>query len=307
MEHVTIGKQYGEGKIAYAECITDGDLSRVEIKGKSFLLVCLAEGELRFTVGGRKYPAKAPCFLCFDEREDPVFESSAGARYACIWFHPLFLNVNMTLARIRSAEYEDLASVHDLFLLRPFLDGRYIVPCDKERMAVAEHTCRCMERELTEQRDWYWSCRSRSYFMELLIALEREYAGVGYPSIANEPYGETAGESDLLQDAMLYLEGRFAQEITLEEVCTSLGVSRSALTAAFRKGLNTTVMEYLMGFRVKVAKKHLAFTEIPPKEIAMRCGFKTVQHFSRVFKQHTGQTPGEFRKTAVQKRKDEIK
>jgi len=307
MEHVTIGKQYGEGKVAYAECVMNGDLSSGEIKGKSFLLVCLFEGELHFSVGEKSYAGKAPCFLCFDEREEPAFRPSATARYACIWFHPLFLNVNMTLARIRSVEYKDVASVHDLFLLRPFLDGGYLVPCEAERMASAEHACRCMERELREQRDWYWSCRSRSYFMELLIGLERAYAEVGYPLVANEPYGETAGEADLLQDAALYLEGHFAEDISLEELCARLGVSRSSLTAAFRKGLNTTVMEYLMAFRVRVAKKHLAFTEIPHKEIAFRCGFKTVQHFSRVFKQHTGQTPGEFRKNAVQKRKDEIK
>ena len=36
-------------------------------------------------------------------------------------------------------------------------------------------------------------------------------------------------------------------------------------------------------------------------------GFKTVQHFSRVFKAQTGTTPAEFRKNAVQKRKDDFK
>ncbi len=307
MEHVTIGRKFGEGKIAYAECTANGDLSRAEIKGKSFLLVCLAEGELRFSAGEKSHTAKAPCFLCFDEREEPVFNPADGARYACVWFHPMFLNVNMTFSRIRSAEYKDMASVHDLFLLRPFLDGGYVIPCDGERMAVAEHFCHCMERELTEQRDWYWSCRARSYFMELLISLERVYAGVGYPMIANEPYGETAEKRDLAGDAVLYLEGRYAEDLSLQDVCNHLEVSRSALTAAFRKELHTTVMEYLTDFRLKVAKKHLAFTEIPPKEIAMRCGFKTVQHFARVFKKHTGQTPGEFRKNALQKRRDEIK
>ncbi len=307
MEHVTIGKKYGEGKIAYAECATDGDLSRVDIKGKGFLLVCLWEGELSFSVCGREHTACAPCFLCFDESEDPVFRNPANARYACIWFRPLFLNVNMTLSRIRSVGYEDLASVHDLFLLRPFLEHAYTVPCGKERISSVEQACRCMERELTEQRDWYWSCRGRSYFMEILIALERSYAEVGYGHVANEPYGETNAERDLLQDAVLYLEGSFAEEMDLERVCTHLGVSRTALTATFRKELNTTVMEYLMGFRVKVAKKHLSFTDLPQKEIALRCGFKTVQQFARVFKQHTGHTPGEFRKTAVQRRRDEIK
>lgn len=37
-----------------------------------------------------------------------------------------------------------------------------------------------MRRELTEQRDWYRSCRGRSYFMEIIIALERMFGLVGY-------------------------------------------------------------------------------------------------------------------------------
>ena len=43
------------------------------------------------------------------------------------------------------------------------------------------------------------------------------------------------------------------------------------------------------------------------KDIANMVGFKTVQHFNRIFKEITGTTPAEFRKTAVQKRKDWIK
>lgn len=35
-------------------------------------------------------------------------------------------------------------------------------------------------------------------------------------------------------------------------------------------------------------------------------GFKTVQHFGRIFKEHTSQTTAEYRKQAVQRRKDEI-
>lgn len=65
-------------------------------------------------------------------------------------------------------------------------------------------------------------------------------------------------------------------------------------------------MAYLMQYRITVAKKQLEFISVPIKDIANMAGFKTVQHFNRVFKAQTGTTPAEFRKNAVQKRKDEL-
>ena len=62
-----------------------------------------------------------------------------------------------------------------------------------------------------------------------------------------------------------------------------------------------------MQYRITIAKKQLAFTDVPIKDIASMVGFKTVQHFNRIFKEITGTPPAEFRKTSVQKRKDGIK
>lgn len=73
-----------------------------------------------------------------------------------------------------------------------------------------------------------------------------------------------------------------------------------------KKETGGTVMEHLMNYRISVAKKQLAFTEVPIKDISAHCGFKTVQHFSRVFKVRTNSTPANFRKEAVQRRKSEI-
>ena len=49
------------------------------------------------------------------------------------------------------------------------------------------------------------------------------------------------------------------------------------------------------------------YRNMQAKDIANMVGFKTVQHFNRIFKEITGSTPAEFRKSAVQKRKEEIK
>ena len=71
--------------------------------------------------------------------------------------------------------------------------------------------------------------------------------------------------------------------------------------------MGCAAIDYLMQYRVTVAKKQLAFTEVPIKDIANMTGFKTVQHFGRIFKESTGLTPAEYRKQAVEKRKDEMK
>lgn len=306
MEHVTIGRNYNEGKLAFAECVRNGDLSDIQIKGKSFLLICLFGGSLEFSVGGRRARASAPCFFCFDETEDPVLVSEGKADYVCVYFHPMFLNINMTFSRIRSAQYSDIASVHDLFLLKPFLDHFYTVPATEDRMRLIEAACLHMDEELREQRDWYWSCRARSYFMEVIIALERMYCLVGYGEIANEPYMPRDGENSKLRDAILYIEGHFMDALTLTQIADRAGINRTSLTRLLKDELGMTAMEYLSDFRVRVAKKHLAFTEVPLKEVAERCGFKTVQHFSRVFRENTGQTPADFRRAAVDRRKKEI-
>ena len=66
-------------------------------------------------------------------------------------------------------------------------------------------------------------------------------------------------------------------------------------------------MEYLKKYRIAMSKKQLAFTDVPIKDISDMVGFKTVQHFNRVFKEITGTTPAVFRRTAVEKRRTEIK
>ena len=64
-----------------------------------------------------------------------------------------------------------------------------------------------------------------------------------------------------------------------------------------------TPMAYLWSYRLRVAKKHLAFTSLPVKDIALRCGFKTVQHFCRKFEATNGLTPTAYRNQALKARR----
>lgn len=307
MEHVTIDKNYNKGKVALVECIKNASLEIIDIKDKCFLLIILSKGRLEFNINGQKITATAPAFLCFDESENPVLISKTKAQYTCIYFHPTFLNVNMTFELLRSNSYSDIASTHDMFMLKPFINKAYVIPIVDTGVEKIESSAEYMTKELTEQRDWYWSCRGRSYFMEIIIALERMYGLIGYGISLQKADNTPIINNPKLRDAVLYIEGHYNENITLANISQNAGLTHTALTKFIKQELNCTAMQYLMRYRITIAKKQLAFTDVPIKDITSLVGFKTVQHFNRIFKQHTGSTPAEFRKSAVKKRKENIK
>ena len=307
MEHITVGKKYNEGKVAFVECVKNGALDNIDIKGKSFLLLILAKGEIEFEVENERVWAMAPAFLCFSERENPKLISNKNAQYTCVYFHPRYLNINMTFELLRSEKYDDIATTHDMFMLKPFIDNAYVVPIVDTQVEKIEHAAAYMMQELKEQRDWYWSCRGRSYFMEIIIALERMYGLIGYGVTDKSRDNLPVIKNPRLRDAVLYIEGHYGEGLKLPVISANAGINHTTLTRLMKAELGCTVVEYLTQYRIGVAKKQLAFTEVPIKDIASMTGFKTVQHFNRTFKAFAGLPPAEFRKTAVQKRKDEIK
>ena len=305
--HITIGRKYNEGKVAFVQCVKNGELDNLNIKDNSFLLIILTKGKLEFEVNGQKVIANAPSFLCFDESENPVLISKSKARYISIYFHPKFLNINMTFELLRSKNYADIATTHDMFMLKPFIDKAYVIPIADTQVEKIEQSADYMLEELTEQRDFYWSCRGRSYFMEIIIALERMYGLIGYGLTHQKSDNAPIIKNPKLRDAVLFIESHYSDSITLSDISANSGINHTTLTALMKEELGCTATQYLMQYRITIAKKQLAFTDVPIKDIANMVGFKTVQHFNRIFKEITGTTPAEFRKSSVQKRKDEIR
>lgn len=306
MRHITVGRKYNEGKVAKIECVKNDRLQNIDIKDKCFLLIILTAGKLEFNVENERLYAAAPAFICFDETADPMLISKQKAQYTCIYFHPEFLNVNMSFEMLRKKDYGDIASTHDLFLLKPFTDKAYVVPIAEAQLEKITQAAEFMQEELKNQRDWYWSCRGRSYFMEIIIALERMYGLIGYGVTHQKSDNTPIVKNAKLRDAVLYIESRFDESITLPDIAKAAGMNHTTLTALMKEELGLTAIEYLMKYRITVAEKQLEFTSVPIKDIANMTGFKTVQHFSRVFKAQTGAAPAEFRKIAVQKRKEDL-
>ena len=108
-----------------------------------------------------------------------------------------------------------------------------------------------------------------------------------------------------LKKAVIYIENNYATAVTLGDIMRAVALSHSSLTQLFKKELGMTPIEYVWCYRIAVAKRFLAFTNLPVKDVATRCGFKTAQHFSRKFEEVCGCTPTVFRKAAVSNKNTE--
>ena len=60
-----------------------------------------------------------------------------------------------------------------------------------------------------------------------------------------------------------------------------------------------TLYAYIQQKKTEEAKRLLRFTDQSISLIALHLGFSSQSHFTRVFRQMTGKTPGEFRVDAA--------
>ncbi len=83
---------------------------------------------------------------------------------------------------------------------------------------------------------------------------------------------------------------------SLDSIAFEVGLSRTRLTAGFKRQYGTTVMEWLREARMREADRLLRSTNLPVAQIALETGFGTPSNFTYVFRKRFGETPREHRR-----------
>lgn len=92
------------------------------------------------------------------------------------------------------------------------------------------------------------------------------------------------------------LRAEFRQNLTTNFVASQVGVHPFHLSKVFRRFHHQTIGDYLKGLRVDYACEELVKSDVDLASVAIASGFADQSHFTRVFKQTTGVTPGAYRK-----------
>jgi AraC family L-rhamnose operon regulatory protein RhaS len=106
---------------------------------------------------------------------------------------------------------------------------------------------------------------------------------------------ESGNLSRGLQKARAFIEGHFAEDITLARLAEIAGMTPNHFVSAFGRTFGTTPIRYLWKHRAAHAAHLLVHTGLTASEIAYACGYKSPYHFSRHIRECYHKSPTELR------------
>lgn len=105
---------------------------------------------------------------------------------------------------------------------------------------------------------------------------------------------------DALVAAQEFIRQHLSENIGLEDVAKSAGVSVSYLGSLFRQYLNCTPRGEIERQRINRCKVLLSTTQMPITDIALGSGYRDSGYFSRVFHRIHRMSPSAFREQKLQ-------
>ena len=110
---------------------------------------------------------------------------------------------------------------------------------------------------------------------------------------------ETTSARQVILQAAETLRKNYQQELCLADLLAEAHMSKSYFLRLFRRYMGTTPYNYLVNFRITQAKELLVLTDHSVGEIAQKVGFGDASNFSTRFAKATGQSPLQYRKSAL--------
>lgn len=108
--------------------------------------------------------------------------------------------------------------------------------------------------------------------------------------------GSSGSPQDPIGMVADYIDANAHLPLSLENLARIAHFSPSYLSRIFRERKGITISAYITQRRMENAKYLLVHTAMDIQTVAAHCGFHTISHFNRVFKQNVGQSPMEFRR-----------
>ncbi|WP_142781094.1 helix-turn-helix transcriptional regulator [Agrobacterium sp. T29] len=118
--------------------------------------------------------------------------------------------------------------------------------------------------------------------------------------LTNETFTQKRGGLSRSQELLVaeYIKVNLTKDMSLDELASLVQMSRFHFSRSFKETFGESPIRYINKERVTFAKSVLLTSRTPIGEISETLGFGSIQNFIKTFREITGVTPLEFRRTS---------
>lgn len=137
----------------------------------------------------------------------------------------------------------------------------------------------------------------RALHVDMLSFYTEEIAALDKKNVYSRP----------IIECLDYIYNHLHEVIRLGELAELVGLNKSYLSTLFKQEMGKSITEYILSKRMEAACSMLKFSDYSFAEIGAILTFSSQSHFSRVFKEQTGQTPREYRNAFLAPKRELVK
>ncbi len=231
-----------------------------------YLIHYIISGSGLYTTGGRTHTLRAgDCFLVYPNTEASYLADSADPwEYAWVGF--------------TGSDAAIILQATDFSREKPYIQN---TPCGEE-----------IKRQLLHIYD------ARGNEFEHAVAMTgRLYTMLSlFMHSADKKSDAHNTVNSYVQKGIEYISSNYSYPITVEDIASYVGLSRSHLFRSFQTVLGVSPKEYLTNLRIKQSCYLLEHSDLSIMAIANSIGFDNSLYFSKTFHKKKGMSPKEFRK-----------
>ncbi len=118
---------------------------------------------------------------------------------------------------------------------------------------------------------------------------------VGWLEVFAERLKSKKEQNAYVEEAMLYIEKNYQQDLSLDEIAEKIGISSFYLSRLIKQQLKQNFIDLLTEIRIRHALFLIRQGDETVKDIGRNVGYSNSNYFYKVFKKSTGMTVGEMR------------
>ena len=177
---------------------------------------------------------------------------------------------------------------------RAFLSIRRLIERAQRGLAFPEAAIQILREDIINLASSNDSFASVIRLFNLLYRLSlvenaRELSSSSFVDVREE------NEDDRVRQVKEYITTNYMQNICLKELADLICMSEDSFSRFFKNKTGRTPNRYLIDYRLGITARLLLTTKLSVAEIGYSCGFNTLSHFNRLFRESKGCTPSEFR------------